>query len=143
MAFRTAEAQWQGTLNEGQGNIALGSGVFSGPYSFRSRTEETKDTNPEELLAAAHAGCFTMMLSAYLTAGHYTVTRLHTTARAHLRASREGFSIPAIDLETEGVVPGIDEATFQEIANNAKRDCPISKVLTGTEIHLKATLVSE
>ena len=142
MAFRTAEAQWQGTVNEGQGSIALGSGVFSGPYSFRSRTEETKDTNPEELLAAAHAGCFTMSLSAHLTTAHYTVTRLHTTAQVHLRASREGFSIPAIDLETEAIVPGIDDATFQEIAKNAERNCPVSKALTGTEIHLKARLVS-
>lgn len=141
MAFRTAEAEWQGKVQDGQGRIALGSGAFAGPYSFRSRTEEGKDTNPEELLAAALAGCFTMNLSANLTAKNLVPTRLHTTGHAHLRASKEGFSIPLIELETEAVVPGIDEATFQEIAHTAERTCPVSKVLTGTEIRLKAVLL--
>ncbi len=142
MAIRTADAEWQGNLQEGQGHMRLGSGSYEGNYSFRSRMGDgATGTNPEELIGAAHAGCYSMALAATLAAAGFTPTRVHTTARVHFNPVEGGFAINPIDLETEAVVPGIDEATFQRIAQDAKVNCPVSKALASTPINLKATLM--
>ncbi len=143
MTVRTAEAEWQRTLRDGQGRVELGSGAFSGGYSFRSRFEEgqARETNPEELIGAAHAGCFSMALAAGLTAAGHPPARVHTTARVHLDRVEGGYAISRIDLRAEAAVPGIDEATFREQAETAKRNCPVSKALAATPITLEATLV--
>lgn len=138
MAVRSAEAVWQGTLKEGQGNLKLGSGLYEGPYTYASRFEEGKGTNPEELIGAAHAGCFTMFLSAVLTRAGFTPTRIQTTATVHLEA---GPAITKIELDCEGEVPNLDAAAFQEHAKAAKEGCPVSKALSGVEIVLNARLV--
>lgn len=141
MAVRNAEAQWHGSLKEGNGTVKLGSGAFEGAYSFSSRFENGTGTNPEELLGAAHAGCFTMALSAGLGRAGITPTRLHTTAKVHLGVGDGGPSITQIDLEVEGEVPGIDAATFSEHAESAKQGCPISRALASVPtITLTATL---
>ncbi|MEE8138994.1 MAG: OsmC family protein [Thermoanaerobaculia bacterium] len=141
MPVRTAEAAWSGTLKEGSGMMRLGSGAYEGGYSFGSRFEEASGTNPEELIAAAHAGCFSMALSAGLGRSGHDVTRIQTSAKAHLEKVGEGFQITRIELKTEGEVPGIDEATFLEHAEGAKANCPVSKALAGVEISLEAKLV--
>jgi lipoyl-dependent peroxiredoxin len=141
MAARTSEAEWKGSLREGKGTVKLGSGAYEGQYSFSSRFENGTGTNPEELIAAAHAGCFSMALSAGLGKGGHTPTSIHTTATVHLEKVGEGFGITRIELNTEGQVPGIDEATFEKFAEDAKKGCPVSKVLAGAEISLKAKLV--
>jgi osmotically inducible protein OsmC len=142
MAIRTADAEWQGNLQNGQGQMRLGSGAFEGNYSFRSRMGDgAYGTNPEELIGAAHAGCYSMALSAVLAGANFTPTRVHTTARVHFNPVEGGFAIGPIDLEVEAVVPGIDEETFQRIAQDAKVGCPVSKALASTPINLKATLV--
>ena len=141
MPTRRAEANWEGNLAEGNGQLKLGSGAFDGPYTFKSRFEEGQSaTNPEELIGAAHAGCFTMALTAQLTRAGQPPTRIHTTAQVKLEKVGDAFSITSIDLETEGEVPGIDDATFQKHAQDAKQNCPVSKALAGTQINLKATL---
>ncbi len=140
MAVRSAEAEWKGTLREGAGKMKLGSGAYEGSYSFASRFEEGKGTNPEELIAAAHAGCFSMALSGGLTKAGHPPTRVHTTARVHLEKVGEGFGITRIELTTEAQVPGIDNKAFQEQAEGAKKGCPVSKVLAGAQISLTATL---
>lgn len=139
--IRTSKAQWNGTLKEGSGTVALGSGAYEGQYSFSSRFESGTGTNPEELIAAAHAGCFSMALSAGLGKGNITPTRISTVAKVSLEKVGEGFSITRIDLETEGEVPGIDEATFLEYAEAAKKGCPVSRALGAVEITLSAKLV--
>lgn len=141
MPIRTAEAVWNGTLKDGSGMMRLGSGAYEGGYSFGSRFEETAGTNPEELIAAAHAGCFSMALSAGLGKAGYDATRIQTSARAHLEKVGEGFQITRIELQTEGEVPGIDEAAFVEHAESAKANCPVSMALAGVEISLDAKLV--
>ncbi|MGH9321863.1 MAG: OsmC family protein [Vicinamibacteria bacterium] len=141
MPVRTAEAEWKGTITEGAGRMKLGSGAFEGAYSFRSRMEEEPGTNPEELIGAAHAGCFSMALSAQLTRAGITPARIHTTARVRFDKVEGGFAITSIDLATEAEAPGVDEATFQRHAQEAKENCPVSKALAGTQIHLKAKLV--
>lgn len=142
MPSRKAEAHWEGNLAEGSGRLKLGSGAFDGPYSFKSRFEEGQSaTNPEELIGAAHAGCFTMALTAQLTRAGQPPTRIHTTAQVKLEKIGEAFSITKIDLDTEAEVPGIDDATFQRYANEAKQNCPVSKALSGTEIGLTAKLL--
>ncbi len=140
MAFRTATAHWEGSVRDGSGTVSLGSGAFSGPYSFQSRIEETANTNPEELIGAAHAGCFTMALSSRLSQAGHPPTSLDTTATVHLTRDENGLTINQIDLVTEGVVPGIDEATFQQEAEMAETTCPVSRALAGTKITLKASL---
>jgi osmotically inducible protein OsmC len=142
MAIRTAKAQWDGTLQEGRGTMSLGSGAFQGAYSFASRFEEGTGTNPEELIAAAHAGCFSMALAAALGKNGFSPKRVNTTARVQLLKGDQGFSITTIELNTEAAVPGIDDAKFQEIADGAKKGCPVSKALAGTEIKLQAKLVA-
>jgi len=141
MAVRSSEAEWKGNLRNGQGKMKLGSGAFEGPYTFASRFESGKGTNPEELIAAAHAGCFSMALSAGLSAAGFTPTRVHTTARVHLEPVGQGFGITKIELQTEAEIPGIDEPTFQKEAESAKKNCPVSKALAGPQITLAATLV--
>jgi osmotically inducible protein OsmC len=121
--------------------MAFGSGAFEGQYSFSSRFEEGKGTNPEELIAAAHAGCFSMAFSNQLAKAGFTPKRVATTAKVHLVKGEAGFGITTIELETEGSVPGIDNAKFQELANAAKVGCPVSKLLTGAEIKLNAKLL--
>jgi osmotically inducible protein OsmC len=142
MATRSAKAQWDGTLQEGKGTMAFGSGAFQGAYSFQSRFENGAGTNPEELIAAAHAGCFSMALSAALGKNGFNPKRVNTTANVHLTKGDAGFSINLIELQTEASVPGIDDAKFQEIAETAKKTCPVSKALAGPEIKLQAKLVS-
>lgn len=141
MAVRTASAVWNGSITEGKGTMALGSGAFEGQYSFASRFEAGVGTNPEELIGAAHAGCFSMALSATLGRAGFNPTSINTTAKVHLIKQEAGFVIPAIDLETEASVPGLDAAKFQELANTAKETCPVSKALAGVQIKLTAKLV--
>ena len=142
MPIRKAEAEWKGNLAEGSGRLKVDSGAFEGPYSFKSRFEEGQSaTNPEELIGAAHAGCFTMALTAQLSRAGITATRIHTGAKVKLEKVGEAFSITRIDLETEAEIPGINDATFQKNALDAKQNCPVSKALTGTEIHLSAKLL--
>jgi lipoyl-dependent peroxiredoxin len=141
MPTRTAEAQWNGSLTEGKGQIKLGSGAFEGPYDWRSRSEDGPNTNPEELIGAAHAGCFSMAFSHQLAQAGHTASRIHTVARVHLEKGEGGFTIPRIELETEGEVPGISADQFQQLAEAAKTGCPVSKALAGTKITLKATLL--
>jgi lipoyl-dependent peroxiredoxin len=140
MPVRTAEAVWQGKLRDGQGRLRLGSGAYDGPYSFASRFEQGPGTNPEELIAAAHAGCFSMALSFMLEQAGYTPERIQTAARVSLERIGEGFKITAINLETEARVPGIDEKTFLEKAEAAKIGCPVSQALAGVEINLHVKL---
>ena len=121
--------------------MKLGSGAFEGRYSFASRFEQAGGTNPEELIAAAHAGCFSMALSAGLGKAGYAPKRVHTTAAVHLEKVGEAFGITRIDLECEAEVPGIAAAAFQEQANGAKENCPVSKALKAVEITLNARLV--
>lgn len=142
MATRTAEAVWEGNLKEGRGSVKLGSGAFEGKYSFATRFEEQPGTNPEELIGAAHAGCFSMALSAGLSKAGHVPRRIHTTARVQLEKVGEGFKITRIRLETQGQVPGIDEKTFREFAENAKKGCPVSQALAATPIELDAKLTT-
>lgn len=142
MPVRKASAVWNGSLKEGSGSMKLASGAYEGPYSFGSRFEEATGTNPEELIGAAHAGCFSMALSAGLGKSGYEAKRVETSAKVHLEKVGEGFEITRIELTTEAEVPGLDEATFQQHANGAKENCPVSKVLAAADISLDATLVS-
>ena len=139
---RKAEANWDGGIIDGKGKIKLGSGAFEGAYSFKSRFSEEEETatNPEELIAAAHAGCYTMALSGNLGKAGYKPTNIHTTANVKIEKQGDGFVIPNIDLVTEATVEGIEDEEFQKIAEKTKETCPVSQVLKGAEISLKATL---
>jgi len=141
MPTRTAEAVWNGSLMEGKGQISLGSKAFSGPYDWKGRAGDGAGTNPEELLGAAHAGCFSMALSHQLAQAGHPPTRVHTTAKVSFEKQAEGFAITRIDLQTEAQVPGIDDAQFQKFANGAKEGCPVSKALKATAINLTAKLI--
>jgi len=142
MPVRSADAQWEGTLQAGKGTMRFGSGAFEGQYSFASRFEDGTGTNPEELIAAAHAGCFSMALSGGLTRAGHPPNRVHTTAKVHLEKGDAGFRISTIELDTEAEVPGIDDAGFQEAAAAAKAGCPVSQALAAVDIKLNARLVS-
>lgn len=137
MTTRKSTAQWQGTLKEGSGTMSLGSGAYTGPFTFASRFESGQGTNPEELIAAAHAGCYSMFLSALLTKAGFKPTRIDTTATVHLG---DGPAITLIELDTEAEVPNLDATAFQEHAQQAKAGCPVSKALAGPEIRLNARL---
>jgi lipoyl-dependent peroxiredoxin len=139
MTIRSAEATWNGTLKEGKGKMSLGSGAWEGPYSFYSRFEDQPGSNPEELLGAANAGCFSMFLSALLTDAGFTPRSITTSALVHLGA---GPTITQIELFTEADVPGLDDAAFQEHAAAAKVNCPVSKALASVEIVLEAHLLT-
>ncbi len=140
MITRKADARWEGELKTGKGNIKLGSGAFEGPFSFGTRFEGAQGTNPEELLGAAHAGCFTMALSNSLAQSGFPVTKVETTATVQLDKTATGFAIVGIALETRGLVPGISEAEFQKAAEATKVACIISKALASVPMTLKATL---
>lgn len=140
---RRAEASWQGTVPDGGGRLALGSGAFEGPFTLKARVEDGQPgANPEELIGAGHAGCFTMSLADLLSDRGHPPEDLRTTARVHLEQLDQGFAITRIDLETTGQVPGIDEATFVALAEQAKATCPVSRALSGTEITLQASLAA-
>lgn len=141
MPVRQAEATWEGNLKEGKGTVAFGKGAFEGAYSFSSRFEEGTGTNPEELIGAAHAGCFSMALSGRLSQAGFEPRRIHTTAHVHIEKVGEGFKITRIVLETEAEVPGIEAQAFLDQAEAAKSGCPVSQALTGVEITLDARLV--
>ena len=134
-------ANWQGTLKEGTGSMRVGPGHYDGAFTFASRFEDdSKGTNPEQLIGAAHAGCYSMFLSALISNNGMTPTSINTTATVHLG---EGPAITKIELDCEASVPGLDDAKFQELAAQAKEGCPVSKALAGVgEIVLNATLVS-
>lgn len=137
---RTSHARWEGDLRNGKGNVALGSGLFEGPYSFASRFENAHATNPEDLLAAAHAACFAMAASNGLAKAGHTVTSFEVNATVTLSPA-EG-AITGIALDAAGVVPGIDDAEFQRVVEEAKRTCPVSKALAAVPISLTARLRS-
>ena len=142
MATRNGSAEWRGDLKGGEGELTVGDGVFTGSYSFASRFEEGEGTNPEELIAAAHAACFTMALSNVLAEHGHRPESVRTTARVHLRQTDAGPTIQQIDLETEGRVADIDEDHFREHAEEAKADCPVSRALAGvSEMNVTARLV--
>jgi lipoyl-dependent peroxiredoxin len=143
MPKRTASARWDGSLTEGRGTMRMASGSYEGPYSFQSRFQEGDGTNPEELIAAAHAGCFSMALSAELGRAGYEAERVETDATVQIDKVGEGFGITRIVLQARARVPGIDEDEFQKQALAAKEGCPVSKALGGVEtIDLEAELVS-
>lgn len=138
MAVRGAEAVWTGTLKEGKGTMKLGSGLYEGPYTYASRFEEGKGTNPEELIGAAQAGCFSMFLSGLLSNNGFTPERIHTTAAVHLGA---GPTITKIELVTRATVPGLSADDFAKYAAEAKAKCPVSKALAAVnEVTLDAVL---
>ena len=137
----TAGAHWEGDLKSGKGTMALGSGAFEGPYSFKSRFEGAPGTTPEELLGAAHAGCFTMALSLGLTTAGHPPTSLDTNASVVLGKVDDKISITRIDLTLTGVVPGLSDADFQRLAEDAKKNCIVSRALSGVPMTLSAKLV--
>jgi len=136
---RKASARWQGDLKSGKGTVRLGSGAFEGNYSFGSRFESAPGTNPEELIGAAHAGCFSMALSLFLTQAGKAPRSIATEAAVHLEKVGEGFSITGVHLATTGDVPGVSAAEFQQFAEEAKKNCPVSRALS-VPITLQATL---
>jgi len=136
---RTASARWAGDLKSGNGNIKTGSGAFEGAYSFTTRFEGTKGTNPEELLGAAHAGCFSMALAHAMSLAGHKVTSVDTKATVHLNKVGDGMSITGVDLETTGVVPGLSAAEFAKFADETKSGCIISRALS-VPMTVKATL---
>jgi osmotically inducible protein OsmC len=141
MAIRTASAEWKGDLPSGEGSFDSASGAIGGAYTFESRFTDAGGTNPEELVAAAHASCYSMFLAAVLGEGGNAPESVRTEAKLQILKEGEGFTITRIDLATVGRVPGIDQATFQEAAQVAKDNCPISKALGAVrEINLEATL---
>ncbi|MGO4639394.1 OsmC family protein [Mesorhizobium sp. 2RAF45] len=143
MTIREASAKWQGTLKEGSGRVRLGSGVFEGAYSFPSRFENGPGTNPEELIAAAHAGCFSMALSAILGKAQHIPTSISTVAKVHLGATAAGPTITRIELEAQAEIPGLAPDEFQNLAERAKTTCLVSRALAGVaSITLKAELIA-
>jgi lipoyl-dependent peroxiredoxin len=138
---RTAQASWQGDLPSGGGRIGVGSGAYEGPFTLRARVDDVeRSTNPEELIGAAHAGCFTMSLANLLNESGHPPADLNTTARVRLEQLDTGFTITGIELQTTGEVPGVDAETFAKLAQQAKDTCPVSRALAGTEITLEARL---
>ena len=141
MAVRTADARWQGSLQEGDGRMVTESGAFDGEFSFKSRFGDGEGTNPEELIGAAHAGCFSMALSGALSREGYTPEWIETRARVHLGKKPEGIAITKVELATTGKVNEISSRDFRRIAHEAKKNCPVSRALTGVEIDLDAELI--
>ena len=141
MATRTAEAEWKGDLRSGQGTMKVESGLFEGPYTFASRFENGNGTNPEELIAAAHAGCFSMALAGALAAAGYKPNRMHTRAAVSIEKVGDGFTIRRSELQTEADVPGIADSEFQKHATAAKVTCPVSRALGSVQIILDARLL--
>ena len=142
MPVREANAKWKGSLTEGNGTMALGSGAFEGQYSYGSRFEQGAGTNPEELIGAAHAGCFSMALAGALGAAGHDPEEIMSNARVHLDKDGDRFTIKTIELQTTAIVPGVSEVDFRQIAEDAKANCPVSRALTGVDIQLKAQLAA-
>ena len=142
MATRFAEADWKGSLQDGQGTMKLGTGTYEGAYTYRSRFEEGPGTNPEELIAAALAGCFSMALSGELGRDGFSPNQIHTRADVIMEIVDGHHTITKIQLNTEADVPRIDQKTFLEKAETAKKGCPVSRLLTGAKISLNARLVN-
>jgi len=143
MPKRIASAEWNGSLQEGNGTMRMASGAYEGPYSFQSRFQEADGTNPEELIAAAHAGCFSMALSGDLGRAGYDPEQVETTATVHLELEDSGPRIARIDLDTRVTVAGLSDEELQQIAAGAKENCPVSKALAAVEtITVNAELVS-
>jgi osmotically inducible protein OsmC len=140
MPTRSSSAEWNGNLARGNGTMSLGSGAFEGSYSAASRFESGEGTNPEELIAAAHAGCFSMALALVLSEAGHEPESVKTTAAVHLDKDDGGFTITRSDLETEVSVEGLDDEEFQQHADEAKRTCPVSRALGAIEIGLEAKL---
>lgn len=141
MPKRKADARWDGSLQDGHGTMRLATGSFEGPYSFKSRFEEGEGTNPEELIAGAHAGCFSMALSGELGRAGHGAESVETTATVHVEKVPDGFAITRIELDTRARVPGIEDEEFQRLAEAAKKGCPVSQALAAVEsIELNATL---
>ena len=141
MATRSSTAQWEGDLKSGKGTMTVGKGAYTGPFTFLSRFEDGAGTNPEELAAAAHAGCFSMAFSNELAKAGFTPTKVETKATVHLGPDPAGgLHIGKIELSVDAAVPNIDKGKFQEIAEGAKKNCPISKLYRSAEIVLVATL---
>ena len=140
MPVRQAKAQWEGDLKEGRGTMKLGSGAWEGPYSFSSRFESGTGSNPEELIGAAHAGCYSMALSNTLAKAGHKPKKVQTSAQVHFDKVGEGFAITRIQLTTEGNVPGLNEQEFKKFAEEAKNNCVVSRALKGVNIELQATL---
>lgn len=141
MAVRNADAYWQGNLKEGKGTLRLGSGAYEGGYTWSSRFEDGAGTNPEELLAAAHAGCYSMALSSNLGKAGFTPTDIHTRVQVEIKLVEGKNRITQIRLETEAKVPGIEDAQFQQIAESVKQGCPVSVALSSVPMELVARLV--
>jgi lipoyl-dependent peroxiredoxin len=142
MTARNGSAEWTGDLQSGSGTVVVGDGVFNGQYSFASRFEEGSGTNPEQLIAAAHAACFSMALANILSQAGHAPSSVRTNARVQLRNVDGAPTLTRIDLDTEGRVPGIDDQQFQQYADEAKAGCPVSRALAGVpEIELQANLV--
>ncbi len=141
MPARTATAIWQGNLNEGTGSVKTESGALNGAYAFATRFENGAGTNPEELLGAAHAGCFSMALAARLSREGFTVNSVETTAKVYLEKGEAGFGISHIELVTRGSVVGIDDAAFKEAAEATKTGCIISRALSAVPTTIDAALV--
>jgi lipoyl-dependent peroxiredoxin len=140
---RRSQATWRGTVPDGGGRLALGSGAYEGPFSLKARVEDVeRATNPEELIAAAEAGCFTMSLANLLSEAGHPPDELATTAGVRLEQRDGRFAITTIELKTQGQVPGVSAETFEELAREAKETCPVSRVLAGAEITLEATLTA-
>ncbi|MEX2540062.1 MAG: OsmC family protein [Actinomycetota bacterium] len=140
MPVRSADAVWEGDVPSGKGTMRFGGGAFEGQYSFSSRFEEGTGTNPEELIAAAHAGCFSMFISGVLAKAGHTPTKVETTAKVRLEKVDDAWTVTRSDLVCEAAVPDIEDGAFQEAAEAAKKGCPISRLLN-TEISLEAKLV--
>ena len=141
MPIRSASAVWNGKLKDGNGTMKMQSGAYEGQYSFSSRFEEGTGTNPEELIGAAHAGCFSMAFSGALEKQGFDPKSISTEAKVNLVKGDAGFSIADITLNCKAEIPDIDEAKFQEVAEGAKKGCPVSRALAGVDIKLKAELV--
>ena len=138
MAIRSSTAEWKGTLKDGSGTMKVGRSGYEGPFTFASRFESGPGTNPEELIGAAHAGCFSMFLAGLLTGAGFKPRRIATSATVHLG---DGPTITLIELDTHAEVPNLTEADLQKHAETAKKNCPVSKALTGPEIRMQAHLV--
>ncbi len=142
MPIRRSESEWQGGLKDGKGKMRLGSGAFEGSYDFISRFEEGEGTNPEELIAAAHSGCFSMQLAHNIEEEGYEPKSVKTEASVKIENVDGGFAITEIHLKNKSKVPDIDEDLFEELAQAAKTDCPVSKALAATKIRLETELIS-
>jgi len=142
MAVRTADARWEGTLKAGNGHLKLGSGAYEGQYNFSSRFESGTGTNPEELLGAAHAGCFSMALNAALEQAGTPATYIHTSANVHITKGDAGMSISKIELTTEGAVTGMSQDQFTAAAQKTLETCIVSRALSAVDMSIDATLKS-